>query len=604
MKSKNILISICFIALVTLLASCGQKPLLPLIYEAPFPVIKDRYSPRPLEPWEIKKRASKAPKPKAYIASEHIQVSVGSEGEFTIGKRDGKPLLFCAPDTVGTSATTIRINENNFWNFNYPEVESKISSEQFIRPVAIGDSIVTAWRIELGDRKKIELVQTLTIVARSNEEPFRFRRDAVEIKYTVHNTGIGASDVGLRIMLDTMIGGNDAPLFKISRDGVVQEDVKSEFDTEQQEVPQYWLAFENLPEPTSQTACGTLRGVDFNGPDKFVIASWENIKSQEWGFVSRGISLEEEGSDSAVGLIWNPVTIKPGKPKEFVTFYGLSKVEELPPDKDFTLPNVVVTFDSPMPVRVERRQTQDEPPFLVVNPDTRVITATVNYYSGHDILTDVEVELKPNNPPASIRSIKPDPFVIGQLKPGEKRRVSWSVKMPWKSGEYSFDAVISANIGSEAASVKVIPPIVRVGGFEDDIFKFTVFLEFNSEVVKYVEFDLWFNSTCLRPLTPPDPPAWIIGSGVADMQSIPVPLPSTSAPSAKDTPLAGDYDKGYVYKTAFPEDYKRIKITFERQFDAIGVQVKFPTQVFLKIRPFDNKGGVLLSQTKVEISTP
>ena len=68
------------------------------------------------------------------------------------------------------------------------------------------------------------------------------REDVAEFSYNVKNIGTSSHDVGVRIMFDTMLGGNDASPFRIPNVG----DTSSETDLTGDDVPEFWQSFDSL----------------------------------------------------------------------------------------------------------------------------------------------------------------------------------------------------------------------------------------------------------------------------------------------------------------------------------------------------------------------
>ena len=68
------------------------------------------------------------------------------------------------------------------------------------------------------------------------------RADTGMYKYTVTNVGGTSHSVGIRIMVDTMVAGNDGAPFRVPGVG----DVWRESEFASGNMPQYWQAFESL----------------------------------------------------------------------------------------------------------------------------------------------------------------------------------------------------------------------------------------------------------------------------------------------------------------------------------------------------------------------
>jgi pimeloyl-ACP methyl ester carboxylesterase len=237
-------------------------------------------------------------------SNEYIEMSVRENGEFTMGITGGPILLYGHP-SPWTSATTVRIDGTDYWNYGGNQWGTVITP-----PYVEGDSNITKWLVS----GNIELTQILDIAYSSYSE----KRDVIGIKYTVKNVDTISHNVGIRVMLDTMLANNDGAPFKIPGIG----NVTSEMDFLGNNVPIYWQAFDSLTNPTVQSQ-GTLISGGL-APDRFVIAAWPRINDSPWDFsVSPATSIT---GDSAVGIYWNPTLLRPGESRTYITYYGLGAI--------------------------------------------------------------------------------------------------------------------------------------------------------------------------------------------------------------------------------------------------------------------------------------
>ncbi len=140
----------------------------------------------------------------------------------------------------------------------------------------------------------------------------------MEIKYTVTNNGSVSQDVGARVMLDTMIASNDAVPFNVPGTGAVT----TEMEFTGANIPEYWQGFDTLTNPTL-IAQGTLTTGGATTPDKFTIASWDEIYDYYWNYT---VTPGQATGDSAVAIYWNPTTLAAGQSRTYTTYYGLGKV--------------------------------------------------------------------------------------------------------------------------------------------------------------------------------------------------------------------------------------------------------------------------------------
>ncbi|MEW6606479.1 MAG: carboxypeptidase regulatory-like domain-containing protein [bacterium] len=265
------------------------------------------------------------------LSNEYIEVAIRENGNFTMGTKKGDPdnsaddnkkLLFGHP-SPWSGATTIRIDGNDYWNYD-PNIIGTITKP----PYNSGSSNITAW-----DISGIIATQTLILV----NNPYTGREDIVEIKYTLRNATASSHNVGVRVMLDTKLGDNDGALIKVPESGTIY--YEREFTGEN--VPIYWQAYENLATYTTR-ARGILRNELITSPDRFVVADWHHINNAPWEFTPNVTLLIDD--DSAVGIYWNPGTISPSETKEFITYYGVDKTGSLttPLRSDISAPVEVI----------------------------------------------------------------------------------------------------------------------------------------------------------------------------------------------------------------------------------------------------------------------
>jgi hypothetical protein len=184
-------------------------------------------------------------------------------------------------------------------------------------PKTKGLSNTTTWDID-----KIQSNQTLSIVEGSTTGNL----DTAEIKYVVTNKDTVSHEIGVRVMLDTMLGENDGAPFRIPKAG----GVTTEREFLKNNMPMYWQAFDDLANPSFQSQ-GTLTGGLATIPDRFITVGWSHINETTWE--CQTIPNQDfdynysDYYDSAVGIYWFPVKLGPGQSKEFITYYGLGGID-------------------------------------------------------------------------------------------------------------------------------------------------------------------------------------------------------------------------------------------------------------------------------------
>ncbi len=258
------------------------------------------------------------------IQNEYIQAIVNSSnGRFSIHTLEGSPyrnkdqdskLLFLK-DEPETSFTTFKINGKDYIygnNYSFAGLGNGFTS----KPTTTGMTSQSKWKV--GD---MEVTQTLEIIDNISNKNV----GNVKISYTAKNTGNTSAEIGARILLDTMLGNNDAaPLV------IPQEDNPIRFEREfsGEKVPDYWRSVDSTTNP-NVVSYGLVNLPLREKPDKFIIAHWNGLSKSKWDYTvnpqSSFISNNNDygTADSAIGLYWNPVTLGAGESKVFETFYGL-----------------------------------------------------------------------------------------------------------------------------------------------------------------------------------------------------------------------------------------------------------------------------------------
>jgi hypothetical protein len=250
--------------------------------------------------------------PVTHIGNEFVEANVSPWGQFTIGTVQGDPgtrdddqkrLMFGHNGGGYTSFVSARIIENG------QQQDVPLYRLGDARPQVSGDAVTMQWQ---AGSVKIEQVLTPAL------NPYTNRPDTIRISLTATNTGSQPVQAGIRVMLDTMIGGNDnAPFFV---PGTGNFAVEKEYGAG--EIPAYWKAFEAEDySPASLKGQGILTGFDATPPDRFVVARWPQLRSTIWDY---NVDPQAPVGDSAVALYWMPVELAAGASTTWTTFYGLA----------------------------------------------------------------------------------------------------------------------------------------------------------------------------------------------------------------------------------------------------------------------------------------
>jgi len=350
------------------------------------------------------------------------------KGRFTIGARkgdpsnpndDGKIMLYGHP-RAWSSYTTVNI-DGSYFIFN-PSSFLYSGTTSLCQQVA----------------NEVYIVQELSIV-KSATTP---REDTVQIKYKIKNSSTGAKNIGLRIMLDTMLGSNDGAPFRVPGLGAVTNEIELSGDN----IPEYYQAFDTLTNPTIITQ-GIFYTDKGNRPDRVQFAHWSNLYRTPWNYTvnpnvrfSNGTSY---GGDSAVAIYWENEILLPNEEKEFVTYYGIGEfTQELRPPLAVSLTSVS---------EIQANENDYYPnPFTVTAYIMNNSNVQVNNVKAKIVLPDgLDIEEEAEK-------------TIDSLKPGEERLVSWKVFVEPFTDETTLTysvAVVADNVEGKVLSRTIkIPP--------------------------------------------------------------------------------------------------------------------------------------------------
>ncbi len=378
----------------------------------------------------------------ALIYNDYIEANITSNGNFTIGTRSGDPdnsydnnkkLLYGHPGSE-TSKTTVRLDGSTY--------QYKANGNSTLN----ADHTVHSSGMNINN--KIQVTQELSIVKNLTTGLF----DTIQIQYTISNTDTEAHNVGLRIMMDTMLGDNDNAPFNVPGYG----DLTTQKEFSGMDLPQYWQAFDSLSNP-SVIAAGTLIKSAVDKPDRVQFTSWSTVSSVLWGHVP---SAGRSNGDSAVCVIWDEKDILPGETKTFTTFYGLSTFESEETE------NYVISLTAPKSLDLNAANTEYEP-----NP----FTVTV-YVQNLSTSTKTNLKAKINLPAQLHLSGEQQAEIeIGTLSSGQTKLVSWNVVAENQYNinteaieiDYSVD-VTDSQMTENLLSTVTLPKIYHEHDFVED----------------------------------------------------------------------------------------------------------------------------------------
>ena len=366
------------------------------------------------------------------LSNEYIEFAVDSgNGRFTVGTTGGNPglstddnkLMLYGHSRPGTSYTTINVNgsptiygENGFSEAPHFQGKSNISIAQF------------------GD---IKVKQEIGFVKNASTD----REDILEIKYVVTNTGSKQASLGLRIMMDTMLGTNDAAPFRLPGVGALT----TEREFKGNNIPSYWEAFDSLNNPSVVSYGNFLTGSI--KPDKVQFTNWHNVYNKPWDYQ---VHTGSENGDSAVSIIWER-QLNAGKEETYVTRYGLSElVQDLRPPLGVTIAgegNIVIDNNSYLPYTIVT---------YIQNVSDAKATDVVC-----SITLPSEMELKNRNEKTGTTK-----YNLGSMDPGQEKTIEQVVILrtpPKQKTTLSFSITVTAkNAETKTVTKKlIVEPITQ-----------------------------------------------------------------------------------------------------------------------------------------------
>ena len=267
-----------------------------------------------------------APTPTADYRQAVVQIGYMSDGRFGLRSTKGNPATRSDDNKLLTYDAQGKTHNTRIWIDGETPIYGSwfLADGRFVeKPHSEGRQVQSVWVI--GD---VKVTQTLSYVYGTSTN----RVDTTEIKYTLTNEGANTKEVGLRIMIDTLIGDNDGVPFVVpGQEGIADYAI----DLRGSAVPDFIQALEhpNLAEPGVIVHL-TLRGADAVPPDRLAISAWCD-EDAEWDYYrSLGgdghplLRCGERGRepDSAVGLYFDPQPLSSGETRTIITYYGLGSI--------------------------------------------------------------------------------------------------------------------------------------------------------------------------------------------------------------------------------------------------------------------------------------
>jgi len=307
---------------------------------------------------------------------------------------DNKPLIYGRPNPW-TSYTSLWIDNQKYvfgGSTKRRAGDGAKYGEVIQKPTVENNQIVTKTRFD-----NIVVEQILSIVKSSTTG----LADSVQIQYRIINEGDKEEKIGLRIMLDTMLGENDGAPFRLGEDTISTD--KLYYD---KQLDDFWQAFDSVSNP-QVTSQGSFIGPDVSTPDKVYFSDWGSLADGVWDFdFNPGQEFIRKGEyeiDSAVAMYWVPKIIKPGETKTYITKYGLGGITIVPG---------ILSLGVTSPAEVTLDANNQSFPVVAYLENTSEINARN---------VSIKIELPDNFRTDQVSRN------LGNMKPGDISQITWNV---------------------------------------------------------------------------------------------------------------------------------------------------------------------------------
>ena len=234
------------------------------------------------------------------------------DGRFTIGANNIR-LMYGFPIPASTSHFVVKVGDK--FASNYKGLGSTV------------EYICTTKKMKVVGNKKfsemafsfqnIKIIQRLIPVNDDLAEvdsltPARYYR----IEYEFENNKMQGAEVGLHLLIDNMIGDNDAP--KLDADG---KKIGVETRFEGANVPKQVFLYRTEGDLSDHTAEILTDKVAATKPDELAIGRWPYFHNVIWDYTPSGGTY----GDAAVLLKWQPKNVAAGAKKKVAIYYGMAR---------------------------------------------------------------------------------------------------------------------------------------------------------------------------------------------------------------------------------------------------------------------------------------
>jgi len=308
---------------------------------------------------------------------------------------DNKPLIYGRPNPW-TSYTSLWINGEKYVFGGTTERRAGDGAkygEVIQEPTVENNQIITKTRFD-----NIVVEQILSIVKSSTTG----LADSAQIQYRIINQGDQEEKVGLRMMLDTMLGENDGAPFRLGEDTISTDKLYYS-----KQLDDFWQAFDSVSNP-QVTSQGSFIGPDVSTPDRVYFSDWGSLADGVWDFdFNPGQEFIRKGEyeiDSAMAMYWVPEIIKSGETKTYITKYGLGGITIVPG---------ILSLGVTSPAEVTLDENNQSFPIVAYLENTSEINARN---------VSIRVELPDN---FSTEQISRN---IGDMAPEDISQITWNVR--------------------------------------------------------------------------------------------------------------------------------------------------------------------------------
>ena len=308
---------------------------------------------------------------------------------------DNKPLIYGRPNPW-TSYTSLWINDQKYVFGGSTERRAGNDAEygEVIQEPTVEDNqIVTKTRFD-----NIVVEQILSIVKSSTTG----LADSAQIQYRIINEGQEEEKIGMRVMLDTMLGENDGAPFRLGEDTISTD--KLYYD---KQLDDFWQAFDSVSNP-QVTSQGSFIGPDVSTPDRVYFSDWGSLADGVWDFdFNPGQEFIRKGEyeiDSAIAMYWVPEIIEPGESRTYITKYGLGGITIVPG---------ILSLGVTSPAEVTLDENNQTFPVVAYLENTSEINAR-NVSINIDLPDNFRAEAADRN--------------LGDMEPGDISQINWNVR--------------------------------------------------------------------------------------------------------------------------------------------------------------------------------